>query len=148
MSLLNAFRFAIPILLLAISEVTSKSRSYFFQDQSVTYLEAWMSCKDKGLQLATAESLDDYDELARVLNLPSYKGEFFWSTDGVVHIDRNIPWRYITFNDEEMTLIAEDGQKVTTRCMLVRGMIIRDLPATEWSYDLCTQTHRYFCDQI
>lgn len=143
MSLFNTFPFAILLLLTITSEVTSKSRDYFFQNEFVNYEQAWFNCKDKGLHLATAESLDDYNELGRQLNLPGHKGEYFWTTDGNVYIDRSVQWTYITFNDQEMTLISEDGQKVTTRCMLAKDF--REI-GTSWSYDLCTQVHRYICD--
>lgn len=147
MSLLNTFQLVLPLLLLSTSEVMSNSRAYFFQNEMVTYLEAWENCKQKGLQLATAESLDDYNELGRILNRPEYKGEFFWSIDGNVHVDRNIWWKYVTLNDEEMTLISNEGQRITTRCMLV-GSFLGVSPGTNWSFDLCTQKHRYFCDRI
>lgn len=142
MSLLNTFRLTLPLLLVIPSEVTPKARTYEVQNERVIYQEAWEACKQKGLQLATADTYDEYNELASILNRTEYTGEYFWAAGD---IDRNVGWKYITFNDGELTLISEDGQKATTRCMLVKDS---RYSGTSWSYDLCTQEHRYICDKI
>lgn len=136
---------AILIFTLFLLEVGAKSRTYEFQNGKVTYEEAWSNCKDKGMQLATAQSLDDYNELGRLLNQPQYKDQDFWATDQ--DIDRNIAWTF-TFNEAEMTLISQEGDWAKTRCMLVRSFFHAGTAGTDWNDDLCGQTHGYICDRL
>lgn len=143
MSSFGTICFALSLLLLIPAEVTSIAREYEIQNEWLNYQQAWESCKQQGLQLATAQTIDENTKLAGILNSPEFSGEWFWSTNH--DIDRTIQWKYITFNEGQMTLISEDGQMITTRCILVK-----DYPpvGTSWSDDLCTQVHRYICDKI
>lgn len=145
MYLLHVFTVTLSLLLLLPSEVISKSRSYVFPNGLVTFEEAWANCKDKGMQLATAQSPDDYNELGRLLNQQQYKEQDFWATDQ--DIDRNIAWSF-TFNEAEMTLIGQEGEWAKTRCVLVRSFFHAGTAGTDWNDDLCGQRHRYICDRL
>lgn len=144
MSSFGTFCFALILLeFMPIEVAPRKAREYEIQNEWLNYHQAWESCKQQGLQLATVQTIAENTNLAGILNRPEFKGEWFWSTNK--DIDRTIQWKYITFNDGQMTLIAEDGKTITTRCILVK-----DYPpsGTNWSDDLCTQVHRYICDKI
>lgn len=144
MSLLRSFLFALPLLQLISSQTKFRYRVFYFQDKYVNYQEAWEGCKQQGLQLATAIWTSDFLRINWLLNSPDYRGEWYWVTDRI-EIDRSIPWTFLTFNDQQMTLISETGQRLLTNCTVVRDFMET---GSSWSADLCTQQHRYICDEL